>query len=416
VHLGLGGLGRAAGVGSRLPELTFRKPVDSGPIICVFDDLNCATQALYHAALDFGGSLGDPVRAAADGVVAKIIADDGVHDHGFGNTVILRNILSNGDPIYSLYAHLDSFDAGTVVGACISEGNELGKMGGSGLGDEHHWPPHVHFELKLKATLRNPVGPGPWWGYLPGSAENYGYFNPADYVDQVTSSAQCAPSPQVSSLKQFDSATSVRLPFGAVESGPDFVASGGVKGYVAGSLWLLVEVRRVGVPFTGEPTCASGGVRSGRKAKVLCAGLSPGAYHWQARAEDSTGARGPWLRAGGSVETNADFVIADRTPPVVSVVSVDPATIGVSGSVSVTWHADENGSFTVRAGGSDCSSGTEVASGDYTSAPGDVTAQVDAAALTEGPNTVRACVSDAAGNVGSAEAVVTKDSSPLMRK
>jgi len=127
-----------------------------------------ATKTLYHAALDFGGFLGDPVRAAADGVVAKIIPDDGVHDHGFGNTVILRNMLSNGDPIYSLYAHLDSFGARTVAGACISEGTELGKMGGSGLGDEHHWPEHVHFELKLESGLRNPLGPGPCGGICRG--------------------------------------------------------------------------------------------------------------------------------------------------------------------------------------------------------------------------------------------------------
>ena len=112
-----------------------------------------------------------------------------------------------------------------------------------------------------------------------------------------------SPAGLIAALKQFDSTTSMRLPFGTVPSGRDLVASGGVKGF---------EIART--------RSALGG---GRLVAVV-----------------------------GRVE--------------VAVVLGRPRL-------------------------------------------------VDAAVLSEGLNTVRVCVSDAAGNVGSAETVVTKDSSPFLR-
>ena len=87
-----------------------------------------------------------------------------------------------------------------------------------------------------------------------------------------------------------------------------------------------------------------------------------------------------------------------------------PATLNAAATQTViTWNADENGSFSVRVGGSDCDTGTEAAQGTYTTAPGNTTTNVPAGDLAEGENTIRVCLTDAATNTGNATTTVTKD-------
>jgi hypothetical protein len=105
----------------------------------------------------------------------------------------------------------------------------------------------------------------------------------------------------------------------------------------------------------------------------------------------------------------ANYVVSDTTAPTVTVVSASPATIGASGSSTITWNANENGSFSVRVGGTSCSTGTEVASGNYSTQPNNTTSTVNASDLSEGANTIRVCVTDSANNTGSATTTVTKD-------
>ena len=103
---------------------------------------------------------------------------------------------------------------------------------------------------------------------------------------------------------------------------------------------------------------------------------------------------------------------ADTTSPVVTIVSAVPSTLNAAATQTViTWNANENGSFSVRVGGSDCTSGSEAAQGNYATAPGDTTSNVPAGALTEGDNTIRVCVTDAATNTGDATITVSKDRS-----
>ena len=56
-----------------------------------------------------------------------------------------------------------------------------------------------------------------------------------------------------------------------------------------------------------------------------------------------------------------------------------------------------------------CTTGTEVENGDYTGAPAQRTTTVSAGDLSEGANTIRVCVTDAAGNQGSQTTSVAKD-------
>ena len=101
---------------------------------------------------------------------------------------------------------------------------------------------------------------------------------------------------------------------------------------------------------------------------------------------------------------------ADTVPPTVTISSIVPATIGAAGTANVTWHASENGSYSVRVGGTNCSTGTQVSGGSYTTAPANVVTAISGSALVEGPNTLRVCVTDAGTNTGSASTTVSRDS------
>jgi hypothetical protein len=112
----------------------------------------------------------------------------------------------------------------------------------------------------------------------------------------------------------------------------------------------------------------------------------------------------------GSTGSDVATLRKDTTAPQPSIASVSPALLGAAQpSTDITWNADENGSYSVRVGGTDCTTGNAVASGGYSSSPGNRTTTIQAADLAAGQNTIRVCVTDAAGNIGSATATVTKD-------
>src|SRR5439155_2548038 len=113
---------------------------------------------------------------------------------------------------------------------------------------------------------------------------------------------------------------------------------------------------------------------------------------------------------------------SDTTPPTVTIDSLtgssgtdssSPFAVLTNGGTTITWHATENGSFTVRLGGTNCTNGTQVASGSYSSSPNSVSTSIAAADLAVSSNTLRVCVTDAATptpNTGASENVtVTKD-------
>jgi hypothetical protein len=101
---------------------------------------------------------------------------------------------------------------------------------------------------------------------------------------------------------------------------------------------------------------------------------------------------------------------ADTTAPVVQVDTVSDSLVGPSDpGTDVTWHADEDGTYSVRVGGADCTTGTEVAGGIYIGAPAQLTTSVSAGQLAEGSNTIRVCVTDVATNKGSTTTSVVKD-------
>ncbi len=85
---------------------------------------------------------GDPVYAAADGVVVR--AD---WYGGYGNCVII----DHGDGIQTLYAHFSKISV--KVGDVVKAGDEVGKIGSTG----NSTGPHLHFEVRVDGEIVNPL-------------------------------------------------------------------------------------------------------------------------------------------------------------------------------------------------------------------------------------------------------------------
>jgi len=95
------------------------------------------TQGLHgYNAVDFAGSIGSPVRAAASGEV--IVSKSSGWNGGYGQYIVIRH--SNG--AQTLYAHLIRNDIG--VGANVSQGAVIGGVGNTGRSTG----PHLHFEVR----------------------------------------------------------------------------------------------------------------------------------------------------------------------------------------------------------------------------------------------------------------------------
>jgi murein DD-endopeptidase MepM/ murein hydrolase activator NlpD len=95
-----------------------------------------------HNGADFSAGRGDPIRAAADGTV--ILA--GVKG-GFGNTIMI----DHGGGMVTLYAHQSKL--GASVGQKVKVGETIGFIGSTGLSTG----PHLHFEVRINGTPKNPA-------------------------------------------------------------------------------------------------------------------------------------------------------------------------------------------------------------------------------------------------------------------
>lgn len=102
--------------------------------------------------------------------------------------------------------------------------------------------------------------------------------------------------------------------------------------------------------------------------------------------------------------TTAD---APLPPPTVTIVSAVPSTIDGIGSSQLTWHASDNGQYSVRVNGIDCTTGNEIDAGSYTTAAANRVTTVLAASLPLGLTWVRVCLTNASGN-GEARILIEK--------
>lgn len=96
----------------------------------------------FHAGLDIGGDMGDPVYAAADG---KVIASN--YDMMKGNYLII----DHGSSLTTRYLHLSERSIRT--GERVSKGQMIGKMGSTGRSTGAH----LHFEVRQGEEAVDPA-------------------------------------------------------------------------------------------------------------------------------------------------------------------------------------------------------------------------------------------------------------------
>lgn len=96
-----------------------------------------------HLGVDYAAPIGAPVVAVSAGVVTFA-----AFTNGGGRTVRLRHASG----YESGYLHLSAFGPGIHVGARVSQGQLIGKVGMTGLATG----PHLHYELRKSGAIVNP--------------------------------------------------------------------------------------------------------------------------------------------------------------------------------------------------------------------------------------------------------------------
>jgi murein DD-endopeptidase MepM/ murein hydrolase activator NlpD len=99
-----------------------------------------------HPGLDIDGETGDPVWAAARGVVAWA----GQSPPGYSGYGVIV-VVDHGDGLQTLYAHLSAVDVS--VGQSVEAGDPLGRIGTTG----HVTGSHLHFEVRRNGVIGDPT-------------------------------------------------------------------------------------------------------------------------------------------------------------------------------------------------------------------------------------------------------------------
>ena len=135
---------------------------------------------VVHTGIDIPGDIGTPILAAGSGTV--IYAGQGIYrggnniyDDPYGKAVVIEHDFSyRGEPLFTLYAHMDEIQV--VKGQYINTGDQIGLMGRTGKTTG----PHLHFEVRLGKneyfSTRNPdlwISPPQGWGVLVGQVHTY---------------------------------------------------------------------------------------------------------------------------------------------------------------------------------------------------------------------------------------------------
>jgi len=136
----------AAGQGAVRWPFPFAVPITSG-----FGDraAPCRGCSTYHRGIDMDGGAGTPISAVADGVVAA--SDEG---STYGEHIFIDSVV-NGQPVRTLYAHMEWGSTPLRPGDAVKAGDLVGRVGNSGLSTG----PHLHLEVRSDGV---PVDPFAW--------------------------------------------------------------------------------------------------------------------------------------------------------------------------------------------------------------------------------------------------------------
>lgn len=97
----------------------------------------------FHNGIDYEGKVGQPIYAAADGVINH----QGWY-FNYGRTVKI----SHADDFETLYAHMSQFAAGMGPGSPVRKGDLIGYVGSSGRSTG----PHLHFSVIVSGQFVDP--------------------------------------------------------------------------------------------------------------------------------------------------------------------------------------------------------------------------------------------------------------------
>ena len=174
------------------------------------NDLN--EKYYQHTGIDLASRDKIPVKAAAAGEVVFLQKNNG-EDFGLGNVVILEHFYFNAkkrqnEKFYTLYGHLDKIKDGLEIGGKVEADAEIGRIGASGFGCANYWRKgkdgcdssgepdiHLHFEIKTKPVLENPIAGKAClnkigekvycYGYTPSYPDKYGYLSPLEFLQRT---------------------------------------------------------------------------------------------------------------------------------------------------------------------------------------------------------------------------------------
>ena len=97
-----------------------------------------------HKGVDYAAPIGTRVKASGDGTVEFV----GIKG-GYGNVVVLQHA----NKVSTIYGHLSRFASGLHPGKKVSQGDEIGFVGMTGLATG----PHLHYEFLLNGEHRDPL-------------------------------------------------------------------------------------------------------------------------------------------------------------------------------------------------------------------------------------------------------------------
>jgi murein DD-endopeptidase MepM/ murein hydrolase activator NlpD len=97
-----------------------------------------------HKGVDYAAPIGARVKASGDGTVEFV----GIKG-GYGNVVVLQHA----NKVSTIYGHLSRFASGIHPGKKVSQGDEIGFVGMTGLATG----PHLHYEFLLNGEHRDPL-------------------------------------------------------------------------------------------------------------------------------------------------------------------------------------------------------------------------------------------------------------------
>jgi murein DD-endopeptidase MepM/ murein hydrolase activator NlpD len=98
----------------------------------------------FHNGIDYEGKTGEPIYAAADGVINH----QGLY-FNYGRTVKI----SHADNLETLYAHMSRFEASVGPGSHVRKGDVIGYVGSTGRSTG----PHLHFSTIVNGVFVDPA-------------------------------------------------------------------------------------------------------------------------------------------------------------------------------------------------------------------------------------------------------------------